>query len=284
VRSRHSEKSIPTPTPGPAHRSVSLPVTTSSRRATLLFEDPDSVPLLFRHTHLSWTPSNLADPDDVFGIVSETEGAANRKSTGTNVSEDRESQWIDASSIVSSEYGNSLRSVSLGESVSNNMIRAGYAAANNSSEDDGADDGDGDGDAVFDDLLSSFPVPPMQNPVGTLPMLVTRATLSSDSAAPVSALLESCRSSRGSGAAIKRILEQTRARGDALPVIEWKSISAFERSWRELNEELLVAIYGRQDTWLSAADVAYVDCIGKEFRARPGHWVLQCFREEAEVF
>jgi hypothetical protein len=212
--------------------------------------------------------------------VNETDIADNHASAVTTESVDRETQWIDASSVASSEYATSLRSVSLGESASNNMIRSGYAAANNCLEDDSA----GDADAAFNSLLASFPIPPMQNPVGTLPMFVARATLSSDSAARVSALLASCRSSRGSGAAVKRILEQTRARGDALPVVDWKCMSVFERSWREMNEELLVAIYGRQDTWLSAADVAYVDCIEKEFRARPGHWVLRCFREEAEVF
>jgi hypothetical protein len=60
-------------------------------------------------------------------------------------------------------------------------------------------------------------------------------------------------------------------------------MSAFERSWRELNEELLVGIYGRADTWLSAADVAYVDCVAIEMAATGGHWVWELFREEEEM-
>jgi hypothetical protein len=206
--------------------------------------------------------------------VSEADIAPNRISA---VTDDHCSQWINASSRASSEYATSLRSVSLGESASNIMIRSGYASVN--SHEDSED--------VFDSLattLASFPIPYMQNPVGALPMLVSRATLSEESAAPVGALVESCRSTSGSRDTIREILEKTRARGEMLPVLEWKSMSAFERSWREIKEELLVAIYGRQDTWLSSADVAYVDCIEKEFRARPEHWVLECFRAEAEVF
>jgi hypothetical protein len=330
VKSRHSEKSILTPqTPGRAQRSVSLPVVTNqdpiaSPRTTLLFEDTASHPLLARSTRLSTVPSNFADPDDVFGIPDETDirdsptPSANRASEGhTNVSADRESLWIDASSRASSEYATSLRSVTLGESASawNIMIRSGYAAVNNHYEDDSShpliDDekdceednyfhndedsysNDQDSEGELDDLLASFPIPPMRNPVGNLPMLVSRATLSStstaritlsdSSASPVSALLEATRSVP-SRATIRSILAQTRARGEALPVIEWNSISPFERSWREQNEELLVAIYGRQDTWLGSADVAYVDCIEREIRAHSGHWVVECLREEAEVF
>jgi hypothetical protein len=336
VKSRHSEKGVFTPqTPGPAQRSVSLPAVTNrdpiaSPRTTLLFEDSASYPLLAQSTRLSTVPSNFADPDDVFGIPDETDirdspaPSANRASEGhTNVSADRESLWIDASSRASSEYATSLRSVTLGESASarNIMIRSGYAAVNNHYEDDSLHpfindekdceednyfhndedsySNDQDSEGELDDLLASFPIPPMRNPVGNLPMLVSRATLSStstalsnstaritlsdSSAAPVSALLDATRSAP-SRATIRAILAQTRARGEALPVVEWNSISPFERSWREQNEELLVAIYGRQDTWLGSADVAYVDCIGREIRGNPGHWVVECLREEAEVF
>jgi hypothetical protein len=330
VKSRHSEKSVFTPqTPGPAQRSVSLPAVTNqdpiaSPRTTLLFEDTASHTLLARSTRLSTVPSNFADPDDVFGIPNETDirdssaPSANRASEGhTHVSADRESLWIDASSRASSEYATSLRSVTLGESASarNIMIRSGYAAVNNHYDDDSLHPfindekdceednhfhndedsyyNDQDSEGELDDLIASFPIPPMRNPVGNLPMLVSRATLSStstaritlsdSSATPVNELLDATRSAP-SRATIRAILAQTRARGEALPVIEWNSISPFERSWREQNEELLVAIYGRQDTWLGSADVTYVDCIEREIRAHPGHWVVECLREEAEVF
>jgi hypothetical protein len=346
VRSRHSEKNTLTPqTPGPAQRSVSLPVVTnicdqgplSSPRTTLLFEDTASHPLLAQTNRLSTVPSNFADPDDVFGITDETDihdsstPAANCKGHSlTDASANCESLWIDASSRASSECATSLRSITLGESASarNIMIRSGYAAVDNHEEEseeefqDREEDStspdekdyfhddedsyscDGGSEGELDDLLASFPIPPMANPVGNLPMLVSRTTLSSAStalssarcpsaarltlsdasAAPVNALFEASRSARASRSVTRNILAQTRARGEMLPVIEWHSISPFERSWREQNEELLVAIYGRQDTWLSSADVAYVDCIEKEIRSNPGHWVLECLREEAEVF
>jgi hypothetical protein len=277
------------------------------------------------------------DPDDVFGIPDETDirdsstPTANRESHSlTDASPNRESLWIDASSRASSEYATSLRSITPGESASarNFMIRSGYAAINNHVEEseegyqDHEEDStspnektyfhndedsyscDGGSEGELDNLLVSFPISPMANPVGNLPMLVSRATLSSAStalssawntstarltlsdasAAPVNALLEASRSARASSNVIRNILAQTRARGEMLPVIEWHTISPFERSWREQNEELLVAIYGRQDTWLSSADVTYVDCIEKEIKSNPGHWVLECLRKEAEVF
>jgi hypothetical protein len=61
-------------------------------------------------------------------------------------------------------------------------------------------------------------------------------------------------------------------------------MSPFERSWREVNEELLIWIYGRQDTWLSPEDVESVDCVAREVRANVGHWVVGVLREEAEMF
>jgi hypothetical protein len=304
----------------------------SSPLTTVLFEDTASHPLLAQNNRLSTVLSNFADPDDVFGIPDETEihdssaHTANRENHSlTYASANRESLWIDAASRASSEYATSLRSITLGESASarNIMIRSGYAAVNKHEEgseeavvdhkedstfpdernyfhnDEDSYSCDADSEGELDDLLASFPTPPMANPVGNLPMLVSRAalssastaissarysstarlTLSDASAAPVHALFEASRSAFASRNTIREILAQTRARGELLPVIEWHSISPFERSWREQNEELLVAIYGRQDTWLSSADVAYVDCIEKEIRANPGLWVLECLRE-----
>jgi hypothetical protein len=83
---------------------------------------------------------------------------------------------------------------------------------------------------------------------------------------------------------IRSVLSDTRARGDQLPLEDWNTMSPFERSWREVNEELLIWIYGRQDTWLSPEDVESVDCVAREVRANVGHWVVGVLREEAEMF
>jgi hypothetical protein len=80
--------------------------------------------------------------------------------------------------------------------------------------------------------------------------------------------------------AVRNILHDTRARGEQLPSINWNLMTPFERSWRETNEELLVGIYGRVDTWLSAADVMYVDCVARETAATGGHLVWELFGEE----
>lgn len=132
--------------------------------------------------------------------------------------------------------------------------------------------------------LADFPVPPMDNPVGLLSMHVSNATSisSTNSADPVGALAGAIQSLNYSADVIRDILYDTRARGEQLPSITLGQMSAFERSWRELNEELLVGIYGRADTWLSAADVAYVDCVAIEMAATGGHWVWELFSEEAE--
>jgi len=43
-----------------------------------------------------------------------------------------------------------------------------------------------------------------------------------------------------------------------------RSLPSFERAWRNVNEQLLVAIYGRNDVELTDADVTFVDRIAKE--------------------
>jgi hypothetical protein len=122
--------------------------------------------------------------------------------------------------------------------------------------------------------LANFPPPPVVNPVNSLPMLISRATNPFHPSTSTSNLAIHIRS----------VLSDTRARGDQLPLEDWNTMSPFERSWREVNEELLIWIYGRQDTWLSPEDVESVDCVAREVRANVGHWVVGVLREEAEMF
>lgn len=142
--------------------------------------------------------------------------------------------------------------------------------------------------------LADFPNPPMHNPVGALPMVVARSTTIATSPKrpstnqephPVAELLQACTIVTAQAARIKSLLEQTRDRGDQLPVANWEHMSNFERSWRSDREELLIAIYGRHDTWLSEEDVEYVDLIWMELRASPSAtWVLDLFHHEDEIF
>ncbi|KAF1914308.1 hypothetical protein BDU57DRAFT_549510 [Ampelomyces quisqualis] len=154
----------------------------------------------------------------------------------------------------------------------------------------------GESESLFEPTQSSvattllnFPVPPMSNPVGLLPMHVSRATTarssisSTNSAPPVGSLAAAIQSISYSANMVRNILHDTRARGEQLPSINWTNMSPFERSWRESNEELLVGIYGRVDTWLSTADVAFVDCVGTELAATGSHLVWELFRED-EMF
>jgi hypothetical protein len=125
--------------------------------------------------------------------------------------------------------------------------------------------------------LLDFPIPPMQNPVGALPMIVSRATTPH----PVASLVEACRAITFHANHIRNLLEQTRTRGEHLPLTNLDTVTAFERAWRELNEELLISIYGNCDVELEVDDVRYVDCIAKELRESPeAHWVLELFRED----
>lgn len=125
--------------------------------------------------------------------------------------------------------------------------------------------------------LNDFPVAPMHNPVGALPMTVQHAI--STAANPVASLLDACTIVTAQAARIKALLEQTRDRGESLPVANWERMSTFERSWRSDREELLIAIYGRHDTWLGEEDVEYVDLIWMELRASPeAAWVLDLFQ------
>ncbi|KAF2475986.1 uncharacterized protein BDR25DRAFT_379620 [Lindgomyces ingoldianus] len=56
---------------------------------------------------------------------------------------------------------------------------------------------------------------------------------------------------------IRGLLQQTRARGAQLGSVNRSSLSAFEVAWRNSNEALIVAIYGRSDVVLGNEDVEF---------------------------
>lgn len=84
---------------------------------------------------------------------------------------------------------------------------------------------------------------------------------------------------------LRHLLSQTRARGAQLPRVAKGSVSPFELAWRQVNGELLTAIYGRTDVVLTQADVRLVEKIAKELREGVGRiagygWVGEVFRGE----
>lgn len=124
------------------------------------------------------------------------------------------------------------------------------------------------------EMLEDFPTPPVQTPLAT----------SAENTTPISSLAKACRSSTTTPATIRKMVEETRTHGEMLPVMDWAGMSAPERSWREDNEVLLVAIYGRQDTELSDEDVACVDAIARSLRNEEAQWLMRIFKDEAEIF
>lgn len=138
--------------------------------------------------------------------------------------------------------------------------------------------------------LAAFPIPPMENPVGELPILVSRAVASPPALDPSSSRHPVRTSSlENTYRAITKVnmtgvLQRTRARGEQLGVIDWEKLNTFERAWRDMNEVLLVTIYGRKDVVLSRSDVAYVDCVAQELYTEanevdPMAWVRRIFEQ-----
>lgn len=130
--------------------------------------------------------------------------------------------------------------------------------------------------------ISAFPIPPMHNPVGRLPMSISRtASLaeSGASSAPVGDVYRAV-----AEANIHKLLERTRNHGAQLPSVNFNAIPPFERAWREVNEQLLVTIYGRVDVLLTDEDVQYLDCISREFKSGTyaSDWVRDIFRPGRE--
>lgn len=113
-------------------------------------------------------------------------------------------------------------------------------------------------------LLAAFPVAPMANPVGLLPMAVSRPASSS------------------STASLRAVLQRTRGLGDTLPLVTRESLSAFERSWRQANGGLLGAVFGRRGVVLRDEDVEFLDVVAGALRAggEEVEWVREILEEE----
>ncbi|KAF2798980.1 hypothetical protein K505DRAFT_357062 [Melanomma pulvis-pyrius CBS 109.77] len=84
---------------------------------------------------------------------------------------------------------------------------------------------------------------------------------------------------------ILELLQKTRARGAQLPSVRNRSLSLYDIAWREVNEDLIVAIYGRKDVELSQIEVDFVDRIAKEMKEGAGsisgnEWIGQLFTQE----
>ena len=126
--------------------------------------------------------------------------------------------------------------------------------------------------------LTAFPIPSMQSPIGELPMSISRATSPPERPDTPKSVTRSHRAL--SEAHITQLLLRTRNQGAQLPLVNWDALCLFERTWREVNEPLLAAIYGRKDVVLSAQDVQYVDCIARELRvgSSAGEWVRELFQ------
>ncbi|KAJ8115045.1 hypothetical protein OPT61_g3222 [Boeremia exigua] len=121
--------------------------------------------------------------------------------------------------------------------------------------------------------LSQFPVPPMDSSMDESSMLMPCATSSPgalhQTVSQYAMAVVATPSPDSMYRAITKVnmialLQRTRSRGERLHVIDWDALSSFERAWRNINEVLLVTIYGRKDIVLDENDVAYVDCVAKE--------------------
>lgn len=67
--------------------------------------------------------------------------------------------------------------------------------------------------------------------------------------------------------------------------VDWAQLSTFERTWRELNAQLLVSLYGAKDVKLSVEDIDFVDGISSRLRAgaspsNGGDWTRGIFLGE----
>lgn len=136
--------------------------------------------------------------------------------------------------------------------------------------------------------LAKFPIPPMDNPVGEIPMLISRATTSSQALHQTASLrpMPSATLEDTYRAITKvhmtSVLKRTRARGEKLQVVDWDKLPNFERGWRNFNEIILVAIYGRKDVKLEPDDVDFIDCICVELRngEKIADWVRRMFEAD----
>lgn len=125
--------------------------------------------------------------------------------------------------------------------------------------------------------LSQFPIPPMSNPVGELPMLLSRATeVPRNEEQTTSQYIVQDASIAKAEENITTTVKRTQARGKQLPIIEWECIPRFEQVWRNKNQRLLVTIFGRKDTKLEIDDYNYIEWIAQQLRNDknvPADWV-----------
>jgi hypothetical protein len=84
---------------------------------------------------------------------------------------------------------------------------------------------------------------------------------------------------------IGQLLQKTRERDAQLPGVRNRSFSIRDSLWRNANEHLITAIYGRKDIELSQTDRDFVDKIAKEIKEGVGsiggyEWVGEMFLQE----
>ncbi|KAF3048977.1 hypothetical protein E8E11_009010 [Didymella keratinophila] len=140
--------------------------------------------------------------------------------------------------------------------------------------------------------LAAFPIPPMDNPVGQLPMLVSRAvsspqslrTTTSQHPVALASLDDTYRAIIK--VAMDAVLQRTRRQGKELSNVDWHSLTSFERAWREMNAVLLMTIYGRTDAVLTMTDIDYVDHVAEVLRSESDNagsmdWIRHMFEAHA---
>jgi hypothetical protein len=119
--------------------------------------------------------------------------------------------------------------------------------------------------------FSAFPLPPLSNPVGALPMAVV-----------ISSLASACGNLTFQTNHIRTLLQHTRARAATMARRDRLDMEADELAWRAEHEELLYAIYGKWDIELQREDVTYVERIEEEVQGKA--WVWDILREDGEIF
>ncbi|KAF2033193.1 hypothetical protein EK21DRAFT_86616 [Setomelanomma holmii] len=115
-------------------------------------------------------------------------------------------------------------------------------------------------------LISSFPMPPTNNPVSVIPMNAMNASAQLSRLSTVGQLLEAYRKVYSDLKDIRSLLDQTRADGEMLGKFDWAALPPFERAWREMNKPFLESVYGSANTFLTPEDVEYVEQIARDLK------------------
>ncbi|KAF2820666.1 hypothetical protein CC86DRAFT_116420 [Ophiobolus disseminans] len=121
---------------------------------------------------------------------------------------------------------------------------------------------------TFDDILDEFPTPPAQDPVTVAQDAVAVAEQAQD-VQELKEMLESSRAIISHAAKIGKLLDKTRARGYRARGRDPNAMHDFEMDWREKHEELLMAIYTRNDVDVWDLESQYIDDMMKEISASP---------------